>query len=1051
MAVIAGGLTTIRVLFVEDNPDDVALELRSLREAGFAIEHRTVETPADVRAALHQGTWDLIISDYQMPELSGLDALTIAKALAPTTPFILVSGTVGEDVAVEAMRAGAEDYVLKGDLTRLPSAVKRELREAEARKAGLVSQRGLRLFADVGSALGQSLDLRALVSHVPGVVLRDFAELCTIDLLGEDGSWERAASAQSDPSKEATLRGLENERPAKAFGDIARVLGLPSVVSVPLLSGDRQIGAIHLARRLSYSPPEVRVLEQLAARITVSIENARLYERAQAAVRIRDEFLSVASHELRTPLTALQLQIEGLRDVAQKKSRDWPDDRFPSRLDRSIRNLERLRQLVDGLLDVSRLSARSLHLSTEEVDLVAVAREVVDRFSEEAHLAGCEVRLGGDAHSLGWWDRIRLDQVLTNLVSNAIKYGTGKPIDVEVRERGGDAVLKVIDRGIGIPSGDLERIFGRFERTVSPGHYGGLGLGLFITRQIVEAHGGTITAHPTPSGGATFTVVLPRAPAVARGAVSAKEGGRAETASGPRAAPGWRGSVASAHLSFSFLNEVRDYAIYMMDPDGRILTWNEGARAIKGYTAEEIVGESFARFFSKADRARGKPASLLARAAAEGRAEDAAWRVRKDGSRFWAEVVITSVHDEDGRLRGFVKVTRDMTGRRHAEELLRQSEERLRLLVESVKDYAIFMLDPGGTIATWNSGAERINGYRADEVIGKHFSIFYPATDIEAGRPERELRIARAEGRYEEEGWRIRKNGDRFWASVVLTAIHAPAHGELRGFAKVTRDLTERRRLQQETRSATQKAIEAQTALQARDEFISVAAHELRTPLTALQLKIQGITTTIQNGQVGKAAQRVEGALRQVERLAELVERLLDVSRMARGRLMLAPEETDLTAVVGQVVEDFREPASQAGSPLRFNHQGSVVGIWDRARLEQVVVNLLSNAIKYGAGKEIDVAVESGDNSASLVVTDRGIGIPSEDIPRIFTRFERAAPVQHYGGLGLGLYVARNIVEVHGGTIEVSSRPGLGSTFTVQLPLRTRPQSTTAEPMDSPP
>ncbi len=504
-----------------------------------------------------------------------------------------------------------------------------------------------------------------------------------------------------------------------------------------------------------------------------------------------------------------------------------------------------------------------------------------------------------------------------------------------------------------------------------------------------------------------------------------------------------------ASEAFAVLREVKDYAIYVIDPEGRVLTWNKGAEAIKGYRAEEIIGHSFARFFTDEDRARGRPAALLSRATADGRVEDETWRIRKDGSSFWADVVITAVHDPGGRLSGFVKVTRDLTERRHAQEMLRQSEERFRLLVDSVKDHAIFMLDPDGLVATWNAGAERIKGYRASEVLGVHFSLFYPPELRASDHPAEEIQIAASQGSYEEEGWRVRKNGERFWASVVLTAIHDPVTGELRGFSKVTRDLTERRRMEEEKQSAAAevnseraRAEEARLELQARDEFISVAAHELRTPLTALAIKLQGAAQLLQKagndaaGASGKLAGRLDGAVEQIGRLSDLVERLLDVSRIVSGKVVMNLAETNLSEVVRRVAADCSDAARAAGTELRVQADSDVIGRWDGARLEQVVMNLLSNAFKYGGGKPVNVEVDGTDTSARIIVRDRGIGISAEDIDRIFTRFERAAPVRHYGGLGLGLYVAKNIVELHRGSIRVTSSEGEGSTFVVELPRR---------------
>jgi PAS domain S-box-containing protein len=510
-------------------------------------------------------------------------------------------------------------------------------------------------------------------------------------------------------------------------------------------------------------------------------------------------------------------------------------------------------------------------------------------------------------------------------------------------------------------------------------------------------------------------------------------------------------SLRQSEERFRILVEgVRDYAIFMLDPNGVIISWNTGAQRIKGYLPSEIIGKHFSVFYEEADRARRHPEEELKAALETGAYGEEGIRLRKDGTRFWASVVITALRDAHGKHIGYAKVTRDLTERRASEEMLRQSEERLRLLIESVKDYAIFMLDTDGKVSSWNSGASMIKGYRADEIIGQHFSVFYPQEDVAARRPDRELEIARAEGRYEEEGYRVRKNGELFWANVIITAVNDPVTGELRGFAKITRDLTERRKLEQQARAAAERAgqeqarlAEAQEAVRMRDEFISVAAHELRTPLTALQLKIQSVESSLKAsaGRIvaaPKHLERLSGALRQVGRLTDLVERLLDVSRIVQGRLSLQCEETDLGAVVRQVADDVREEALRVGSTLSVSAPASLPGHWDRARLEQILLNLLSNALKYGGGKPVEIFLEDLGDGARLSVKDYGIGIAAEDHERIFGRFERAAPTRHYGGLGLGLYVTRSIVEAHGGVIGVESRRDEGATFIVDLPRDAR-------------
>ncbi|MFT3766395.1 MAG: PAS domain-containing sensor histidine kinase [Minicystis sp.] len=476
------------------------------------------------------------------------------------------------------------------------------------------------------------------------------------------------------------------------------------------------------------------------------------------------------------------------------------------------------------------------------------------------------------------------------------------------------------------------------------------------------------------------------------------------------------------------VQSIRDYAIFMLDPGGHVRTWNAGAEHIKGYAREEIVGKHFSTFYPPEDIESGKPAMELRVAAAEGRFEDEGWRLRNDGSRFWANVVITAVRDDAGRLVGFAKVTRDLTERRRAEEEVRQSEERFRLLLASVKDYAIYMLDPDGIVTSWNPGAEALKGYRADEIIGKHYALFYPPAELAAGKPARALAIARTEGRYEEEGERVRKDGSRFWASIVITAMRNDA-GELVGFAKVTRDLTERRRAEDERL----RLAHAQEAVRLRDEFLSIASHELKTPLTALHLQLQrleGITDLPE-----RATRQLERAARNSTRLIALVETLLDVVRITGGRFRLTRERFDMGEAIRETVYRLVEDATKAGSPIKVHEKGRVVGSWDRLRVEQIFTNLITNAIKYGAGTPIDIRIDAEGEAARITVTDRGPGIAPEDKERIFGRFERAAPMQNYGGLGLGLYITRQIVEAHGGSIAVESEPGAGATFIVRLPL----------------
>ncbi|MGZ5958584.1 MAG: PAS domain-containing sensor histidine kinase [Myxococcaceae bacterium] len=358
----------------------------------------------------------------------------------------------------------------------------------------------------------------------------------------------------------------------------------------------------------------------------------------------------------------------------------------------------------------------------------------------------------------------------------------------------------------------------------------------------------------------------------------------------------------------------------------------------------------------------------------------------------------------------------------------RSVEERFRALVASVKDYAIFMLDPTGRIETWNKGAEHTKGYSAEEIIGEHISRFYTPEDLARGLPAALLAKAVHDGRVENEGWRVRKDGSRFWADVVITAL-VDDSGRLVGFAKVTRDLTERLLAQREQ----VRLAHAEEAVRLRDEFLSIAAHELRTPLSAVQLQLQSLLERPE-GLDPRARLKVERACRSGDRLVRLVDTLLDVSRIATGSLTLTPSTFDLTDAVREVVDRFGEHAVQARSTVSVRSEGPTSGSWDRLRIEQVVTNLLTNSLKYAAGTPVELVVRGDEKDAVLTVSDRGPGIPASEQDRIFGRFERAAPIRNFGGLGLGLYVARQIVEAHGGEISMAPRQSVGAEFVVRLP-----------------
>jgi len=337
--------------------------------------------------------------------------------------------------------------------------------------------------------------------------------------------------------------------------------------------------------------------------------------------------------------------------------------------------------------------------------------------------------------------------------------------------------------------------------------------------------------------------------------------------------------LSTANKFEMLVQSVTDYAIYMLDPEGRVTSWNAGARRFKGYEAEEIIGEHFSRFYTPEEREKEIPRIALETAKREGRFEIEGWRVRKDGSRFWANVVIDPIRDPGGNLVGFAKVTRDLTERRAAEEELRRSEERFRLLVQSVTDYAIYMLNTEGRVSSWNPGAERFKGYKADEIIGEHFSRFYTEEDKQAGIPRIALETARTSGRFEAEGWRVRRDGTRFWASVIIDPIRND-DGELVGFAKVTRDLTEKR--------ATEERLRQSQKMEAVGQLTGGLAHDFNNLLTGISGSIEMMKTRLAQGRTQEVDRFLLAAQGAVKRAAALTHRLLAFSR----RQTLDPKPT---------------------------------------------------------------------------------------------------------------------------------------------------------------
>jgi len=474
-------------------------------------------------------------------------------------------------------------------------------------------------------------------------------------------------------------------------------------------------------------------------------------------------------------------------------------------------------------------------------------------------------------------------------------------------------------------------------------------------------------------------------------------------------------SLSQERIYQVLVEAISDYAIFMLDINGFVSSWNAGAQRFKGYDASEILGEHFSRFYTEDDRQAKVPELALETARCRGRFEREGWRIRKDGSRFWAHVVIDAIKDDEGKLVGFAKITRDLTERKLAREQLGRTEKQFQILVQGVTDYAIFMLDPEGRVTTWNPGAQRIKGYSADEIVGRHFSRFYTEEDRRASVPELALETARCEGRSECEGWRVRKNGSRFWGHVVIDAIQDD-EGKIVGFAKITRDDTERR--------ATRVALEA---------FAHTVSHELRAPLRGMEgfarILLDDFAEAL--GQNGRGyAERIVAA---AERMKCLIADLLMFSRLQRAEISLRP--LDPTGIVRRQVEQALALDGGHRATITIAEPLPAV-LAEPLVFAQILANLLSNAVKFhGSEKPVKVRVcgERGGDRVRIWVEDDGIGISPEHQAKIFNVFERLHGQETYSGTGIGLAIVKTGIERMGGTAGVVSEFGRGSRFWIEL------------------
>jgi PAS domain S-box-containing protein len=509
------------------------------------------------------------------------------------------------------------------------------------------------------------------------------------------------------------------------------------------------------------------------------------------------------------------------------------------------------------------------------------------------------------------------------------------------------------------------------------------------------------------------------------------------------------------------VSEVNDYAIILLDKDGRILDWNKGAEKVKGYKAEEIIGKSFKLFYTAEDKAANIPDQMLQAAFDKGWVTHEGWRIRKDGTRFWAGITMTALRDDAQQIIGYSKVTKDLTERKIAEdklslyteelkqrnEALRQSEERYHKMIEEVQDYAILLLDKEGIIQNWNAGAALLKGYTASEIIGRSFKTFYTPEDITNGLPNRLLHEAETKGKANSEGWRIRKDGSKFWGSVVITALHGN-NGEVIGFSKVTRDLTQRKYAEDEMKAAAVVLKDQNKVLENLNSELSafayIVSHDLKEPIRKIRIfsarqreEDKSIT------QILEYSHKIEDSAAKMQKMMEDV---LAYSELSAG---IAFEPVNLNDILSAVKNDIELLIEEKQAEVYTDKLPVIRGI--QHQLYQLFQNLFTNALKFSRPSEKlmikitlkqvlnrEVSKEADtphEHFYEISFTDNGIGFSQEYAKKIFEVFHKLHAKHESAGSGIGLAIVKKVMLNHSGWVIAESEPNKGSTFKLYFPI----------------
>jgi PAS domain S-box-containing protein len=1025
----------LRILVLEDVAADVVLISHELRSGGLAFEAKRVETRDDFLRELEQDPPDLILSDHGLPGFDGFTALALAREKAPDTPFIFVTGSMGEELAIDSLRSGATDYVLKTRMSNLVPAVERALRLAVERAKRRQAEKDLRESEERFRLLVSGVKDYAIFMADPDGRISSWnagAELVlgrgAREALGQPFSCfyrpqDREAGKPEHDLKIAAEQGrfedegwrLRGETPFWAHVDLralrdsdGRLRGFTQVTRDATERRHHQESlrkSEERYRRLVELCPDALMVLNDGDIVFVNTAAQRLLGATEPEQLIGRPFLDFLPEDAREPIA------ERLRTVAASASaQPWEGNPADARgADFSEETLVRL----DGTEVTVELAATRLTFENAPA-VQMLLHDVSAQREAAAALRESEAR-----------KTAILENSLAAIVSidhrgNVREWNSAAEKIFGYRRE--QALGNKLDALI-VPTAMTEKYL--------PGlaDYLMTGVGSLIGRA-VEVMARRVSGEQFP-----IELALTQIPAsnpVMFTAFIRDITDRKQAEEALRRSEARKAAVLETALD----------AIVSIDSQGKIVEWNPAAEKIFGYSRELVLGREMSELIIPASN-HELHRKGLARFLQTGRGRMLGHRtemmaMRANGAEFPVELAITKIPGEELLFTCFV---RDITDRRRTEEALRKSEERFRLLVEGVEDYAIFMLDTHGRITTWNAGAERIEGFRAQEVIGRRFHRFYIVEDVERKKPDQALAVATAEGRFHDDRWWLRKDGTKFWCAFVITALRDES-GKLTGYSTIARDITKRKQAEDEIRRLNselerrvqERTAELQAAYHEMEAFSYSISHDLRAPLIHIAGFVEMLKSDLGPKLDDKSRRHLQTICDSTEHMGRMIADLLTFSRI--GRAEMHKVRVNLTDLVKDVQRDLQPQLQGRHVTWVVPELPEVFG--DPFLLRQALLNLLANAVKYSrprAEARIELGAQITDQENVFSIRDNGVGFDMKYAAKLFGVFQRLHPASEFEGTGIGLANVRRIIQRHGGRTWAEGAIDGGATFFFSLPL----------------